>query len=115
MSHAVKVETEIKDKALAKKVAQKLGYACTEGKNGMLSLNINSRYGVPFVINEDGTSSFDKSYDCQTAGNAIQKFMGEYTTEFFINQMNMNGMPAMRGGMTTDAHGNAIHTVEVLS
>lgn len=114
MSHAVKVETEIKDKALAKAVAKRLGYTCTEKADGTLSLDIRSRWGVPFVIHPDGTSSFDKSYDCTTAGNAIQKFMGEYTTDFFVAQMNLNGMPAMRGPMTVDAHGNAVHTVEVM-
>lgn len=113
MSHAVKVQTEIKDRALAKKVAAKLGYSFTE-KGTDLVLNIKSRYGVPFTIHADGSSEFDRSFDCREAGNAIQKFMTEYTSEFMVNQLQMGGYNAFRTTTTTDAHGNAVVTMEVM-
>lgn len=115
MSHAVKCEIKIKDKALAKKVAAKLSYNVTERQDGSLSLNIHSQYGVPFVIAADGEScSFDKSYDCQTANNAVQRFMQEYSTESLLQSMTLKGYTAMRGQSQVDAHGNVLQTVEVM-
>ena len=84
-------------------------------KDGALSLNIHSQYGIPLVISADGaTVSFDKSYDCQQGNNNIQKFFVEYSTEEFIQKLTLSGKTAMRGEWNMDAEGNSFQKVTVM-